>query len=50
MGDQAMTRQYKVRAFPTLYVIDGAGRVLDAREAQQSEIILRGVLDKALGQ
>jgi thiol-disulfide isomerase/thioredoxin len=49
MGDPAMTRQYKVRAFPTLYVIDGEGRVIDAREAQQPEIILRGVLDKALG-
>jgi thiol-disulfide isomerase/thioredoxin len=48
MGSEAMTRQYKVHAFPTLYVIDREGRVIDARESQQPEIIVRGALEKAL--
>jgi thiol-disulfide isomerase/thioredoxin len=49
MPDDAMAAQYKGAALlPTLYVIDRSGLIVDARQGKQSEVSLRGVLEKAL--
>jgi cytochrome c biogenesis protein CcmG/thiol:disulfide interchange protein DsbE len=48
LPNREVSTSYKVRAFPTLYVIDRQGRVVDGIQSAVPEFILRHRLETAL--
>jgi len=47
-ADGMVQARYKIEVYPTLYLIDRQGRVVDAMVGQQPEFIVRHRLEKAL--